>query len=263
MGNEYVDWSEVIEALRRWAFAFAISPEELPQALARVLDYSLKAAFVLAVIMVVRRLPLIRETMREFNEGRGRIWDLRNTVSDLQRLAPEIKLMADRFELLKETVDTIREQNIQAQLQSTAERTDSGADGEIIEEGRERAAPEQGPLPPGQLGQVDVNWSKLQRFFLRNARRLQAKVEAISDGRTRAAYDRIGWRRPRRIARRLMENDLISGSAADASMKLIETFNKYKRRHVAVPDEVIGAMEVLDRQLERDIGPAPADEEPE
>jgi hypothetical protein len=257
-----VDWSEVIATLWRWVSAFAVTPEELPQLLARVFDYALKAGIVIAVVMVLRRLPLIRATLQEFNEGRGRIWDLRNTVSDLQRLGPEIQAMADRFEQLKATVETIREQNIDLQLESTAERTDDGASDVVPEEAAPaEVAPGQRAAASRQRVTEDANWSELRRLFLRNARRLQAKVETIADGRTRAAYDRIGWKRPRRIVNRLRSGDLISGSAADASLRLIETFNRFKPRHAAVPEEVVGAMLVLDRQLEGDIGPAPPDDE--
>src|SRR5436190_22857188 len=122
-----VDWTGLFESIYPWLLAFfSFTPDELPGLIARVFDYGLKLAFVLAVIMALRRLPLIKDTMREFNEGRGRIWDLKNTVNDLQRLEPVVKSMADRFERLSEVVEIIREQNIEAQLESTVERTDNG-----------------------------------------------------------------------------------------------------------------------------------------
>ena len=63
------------------------------------------------------------------------------------------------------------------------------------------------------------------------------------------------------MVKKLKEEGLISAEVAQASLKLIERFNSFKPRHSAVPDEIVGAMEVLDRQLEKDLGPAPADEE--
>lgn len=179
--------------------------------------------------------------------------DLKNTVNDLQRLEPVIKSMADRFERLSEVVEIIREQNIEAQLESTVERTDNGLGDQTLTEQPAEA--------PRQRVTDDANWGKLRRFFLRNARRLQAKVENITDGRTRGAYDRIGWKRPRLMVKKLGEDGLVGEKDARASLDLIETFNRFKPRHSAVPDEVIGAMEVLDRQLEQNLGPAPADDE--
>ena len=63
------------------------------------------------------------------------------------------------------------------------------------------------------------------------------------------------------MVEKLKAEGLIPGQAARASLKLIEQFNRYKPRHSAVPDEVVGPMEVLDQQLELDLGPAPPDEE--
>jgi hypothetical protein len=244
-----VDWAIYLDKLWPWVAAFAIAPDELPNLIGQIIKYALLIVAAYAVIKTLGNLPLIKETMREFNLGRGRIWDLKNTVDDLRRLEPVMKSMADRFERLNENVEIIRKQNIDAQLESTVERTDNGPVDTAATAGvRQRVTD-------------DANWVKLRRLFLRNARRLQVKVESISDGRTRNAYDRIGWKRPRRIARRLKENGLISVADAEASLKLIETFNRFKPRHTAVPDEVIGAMEVLDRQLEQDLGSAPADEE--
>jgi hypothetical protein len=63
------------------------------------------------------------------------------------------------------------------------------------------------------------------------------------------------------MVERLRDDGLISAPVAEASLKLIERFNAFKPRHSAVPDGVVGAMEVLDLQLEQDLGPAPPDEE--
>ena len=59
----------------------------------------------------------------------------------------------------------------------------------------------------------------------------------------------------------MREGGLISNEFAQASLGLIDRFNTFKPRHSAVLDEVVGAMEVLDHQLEQDLGPAPGDEE--
>jgi hypothetical protein len=56
------------------------------------------------------------------------------------------------------------------------------------------------------------------------------------------------------------EGELISAEDALASIRLIDSLIAYKRRR-SVPDEVIGAMEVLDRQLDQNLGPAPPDDE--
>jgi hypothetical protein len=248
-----VYWAAFLDGVWPWVSAFAITPDDLPRVIGEMAKYGLLIAAVYTAIRALGNLPLIKETMHEFNVGRGRIWDLKNTVDDLQRLEPVIKLMAERFERLAESVEIIRKQNIEAQLESTAERTDNGEDDRVEQ-------PEATAGTPLRV-RDDANWVKLRRFFLRNARRLQSKVEEIGDGRTRGAYDRIGWKRPRLMVEKLREGRLISAEAAQASLQLIERFNAFKPRHHLVPDEVVGALEVLDRQLEKELGPAPSDEE--
>lgn len=69
-----IDWSELFEKIYPWVAAFFFfTPDDLPGLIARVFDYGLKLAVVWAVIKTLRNLPLIKDTMREFNEGRGRI----------------------------------------------------------------------------------------------------------------------------------------------------------------------------------------------
>lgn len=250
---------QLFDRIYPWVFAFAITPDDLPNLIGQIIKYGLLIAAAWAAIITLQRLPLIKETMREFNLGRGRIWDLKNTVDDLQRLEPVIKSMADRFERLSEAVEIIRKQNIEAQLESTAERTDNGSTEPPPDQ--PAAQPIDQPAEAPRRVADDANWLELRRLFLRNARRLQAKVEGISDGRTRGAFDRIGWKRPRLMVKKLEQEGLVSAEDAQASLKLIERFNAFKPRHSAVPDEVIGAMEVLDRQFEQNLGPAPADEE--
>jgi hypothetical protein len=245
----------LVDKLRPWVYAFAVTPEQLPDLIWQIIKYGLIATALLTAIMVLRRLPLIKETMREFNLGRGRIWDLKNTVDDLQRLEPVMRSMTERFERLSEIVEIIRKQNIDAQLESSVERPGNG-----LGAAAEVQAPEPVPDQPGAADRERANRAELTRFYFRNARRLQAKVDNITDGRIRGVYDRIGWKRPRLMIEKMREGGLISAEDAKASTDQIEHFYAFRKKR-SVPDEVIGAMEVLDRQLEQGLGPAPADEE--
>lgn len=249
------DWKAVWDAIYPWIVAFYFEPHELPGLIASAFEKFLKFLIVIAVIMTVRRAKLLKELMVAFNEGRGRIWDLKNTVADLQRLEPVMKSMADRFERLSEVVEVIKEQNVEAQLESSVERTDNGV------EDAPNTTTNGGTVAQRARIKDDANWTKLRRLYLRNARRLQAKVDSLPDGRTRNSYYRIGWKRPRLIVQKLVDDQVVTGPVGKASLSLIEEFNAYKSRHSAVPDEVIGAMEVLDRQLEVELGAAPPDEE--
>jgi hypothetical protein len=59
---------------------------------------------------------------------------------------------------------------------------------------------------------------------------------------------------------KMREGGLISAEDAKASIDQIEHFYAFRKKR-SVPDEVIGAMGVLDVQLQQNLGPAPPDDE--
>lgn len=201
---------------------------------------------VLAVIGCLRRLKLIREIISEFNNARGPIWDLRETINDLTQLEPAIRQLSGQMGLLDAKVDAARKQVAELQVESVSGRTEE-ADGV--------------GQPNGQLGQAaastdeeaDRNWEKLREFWRRNTRRIEYVIEQIPDGRTRIAYDRLPRTSYRRIVNKLQGAKLISPAAANASQELIDLFNSYRPKNRRVPNSIVGTLELLDRQLDREL----------
>ncbi len=199
----------------------------------------------MSVIGMLVKLKTIREIIREFNEARGPIWDLRQTINQLTDLKPVIQQVGEQMALLDAKIESARKQVAELQLQSVSGRTD---DAELSP---------QSPLSPNLNGSasamVDGNWEKLRDRWRRNTQRLEYIIEKIEDGRSRIAYDRISRTNYRLVIDKLEEATLITRAAANASRELVELSIPTDRKNRKVPDSVIGAVELLDRQLESEI----------
>lgn len=201
---------------------------------------------VFAVIGCLRKLNVIREIIKGFNESRGPIWDLRQTINDLKGLEPIIHKLGDQMALLDEKVDAARKQVAELQVESASERTEE-AD-ELVT----------APTGTGQQVQsptelANENWETLRDYWRRNTKRIEYVIDQIPDGRTRLAYDRMPRTGYRSIVNKLQGAKLITPAAANASRELIELFNRYRPKNRKVPDELIGPLEVLDKQLNQEL----------
>src|SRR5262249_13794898 len=123
------------------------------------------------------------------------------------------------------------------------------------------------PTPPPGLPpsaplrrRADSNWEELRKLWYANTGRLEAVIEKIADGRKKLKYDRMPRTNYSRIINALASDELISEPAKDASIKLNNTFMSFKRSQ-QIPDDAIGALKVLDRQLDEEIGKAPPDDD--
>jgi hypothetical protein len=201
---------------------------------------------VFAVIGCLRKLSVIREIIRLFNESRGPIWDLRQTINDLKGLEPIIHKLGNQMALLDEKVDAARKQVAVLQVESASERTDEAEEFVVAP-----ASTDQREQTPAEM--ANENWEKLRDYWRRNTKRIEYVIEQIPDGRTRLAYDRMPRTGYRSIITKLQGAKVITPAAANASRELIELFNRYRPKNRKVPDELIGPLEVLDKQLDQEL----------
>ena len=100
---------------------------------------------------------------------------------------------------------------------------------------------------------ANENWEKLRDYWRRNTKRIEYIIDQIPDGRTRLAYDRMPRTGYRSIVNKLQGAKHITPAAANASRELIELFNRYRPKNRKVPDELIGPLDVLDKQLDHEL----------
>ncbi len=201
---------------------------------------------VFAVIGCLRKLNVIREIIKGFNESRGPIWDLRQTINDLKGLEPIIHKLGDQMALLDEKVDAARKQVAELQVESASERTEEA-------EELATAPASTGPRIQSPTEVANENWETLRDYWRRNTKRIEHVIDQIPDGRTRLAYDRMPRTGYRSIVNKLQGSKLITPAAANASRELIELFNRYRPKNRKVPDELIGPLQVLDKQLDQEL----------
>ena len=208
---------------------------------------------IVALLGCLFRLGMIRRIISDFREARGPIWDLRNTVNQLNELEPIMRSLAEQVALMDERVEAWGKQVAELQVEAASLRTDAtdnapgpGIDGPGIALVEVR--------PAGDLHE-EANWLALRDFWRRNTLRLEYVIDQISDGRKKIAFDRLPRTNYERIINRLQGQRLISAAAANASRALNELFYSYRPRNRAVPDEVIGSLRVLDHPLDRELVP--------
>lgn len=218
-------------AIRSWPWADIRSVAEL----------ALYYLTVIAILGCLMRLNAIGRILRDFREARGPLWELKTTVSDLKDLEPAIQLLGDK-------VEAARKQVVELQAERISTRSDTN-EAEGIDQADETEAP--APAEPG----ADRNWLQLREYWQRNRKRVEYIIDQIEDGRTKLAYDRLPRTNYRRILNKLQGQRFITAAAANASRELNDLFNKYRPRNQTIPDEVIGSLQVLDRQLDQELVP--------
>ena len=203
---------------------------------------------VLAVLGCLLRLGAIGRILRDFREARGPLWELQNTVTHLRELEPAMRDLGAQVALIDGKVDAARRQVTELQAENMSMRSDAGDEGvDATNDGTE--------LDQLAVKAEDMNWIKLREVWQRNRKRIEYAIDQIKDGRTKLAYDRIPRTSYKRILNKLQGQRFISAAAANASRDLIDLFNKYRPRNRTIPDEVIGALRVLDDLLDRELVP--------
>lgn len=200
-----------------------------------------------AAFGVLRKLKTVRDIVADIRHARSPIWDLRDTVDQLDKLEPIIKdfktleplirKLGEDVPLLFEKVDASNKKLNEIQLDSVGARTE--------------AEPSPGPANGTFSAVADEDrWPELQEYWRRNTRRLEFVIENIPDGRTRLAFDRMSRNNYKSIIDRLEAGGYIQKASANGSRALIELFNSYRPRNRKTTAAVIEPLAVLDRQLD-------------
>lgn len=211
----------------------------------------------LAVIGGLLRIKIIAATLRHFLEARGPLWALQNSVSGLQNLEPTLNSLNQKVEFLGKTFAAFDEKLVAAQKQiaalqveSVSNRTDAFDAEEVVAE------------PEFEIGAAQTqeeheehNWQALRSYWRQNAERIEFIIDAIPDGRRKAAYDRLPRTGYDRIISRLETDGLISKAASEASLELNKLFNSYRPRNRLVPDEIVAGLAQLSKQLDLELAP--------
>jgi hypothetical protein len=209
----------------------------------------------LAFAAALAQLKTISKLVSDFIVARGPIYALGTTILDAKASAAILAREADRLSQLGPTIREISERIEQtfaqvASLQRLAvsERTDA-------------EAPAVGPVVAAQPSNEDKNWDRLRELWNNNGERLDNVIERIDDKRRRGKFQRMPRTNYPAIINSLGDEGYISDAARRASLDLHTAFMSYKPRNRKIPDSAVGAVEVLDRMLEKELGPPiPVDE---
>lgn len=232
-------------AIMEWAIYIRALPwNDIKEALNLGLYYLV----VLVAIGALLRLKTIAQVLRDFLQARGPLWALQQTVAQLKELEPSILNLQAQVALMDDRLEAAAKQVTELQAETISSRSDA-EDGEA----------DIGDVPvvasAPRTEEQDHNWNALREYWQRNRKRIEYVIDRIGDGRTRLAYDRLPRTSYTRIIHKLQGQKLITAAAANASKELIETFNRYRPRNKSIPDEVIGALAILDAQLEKELIP--------
>ncbi len=202
----------------------------------------------LVAIGALLRLNTIAQVLRDFLQARGPLWALQQTVAQLKELEPSILNLQAQVALMDDRLEAAAKQVTELQAETISSRSDA-------DEGDADLGDTPVVVTAPRSEEQDHNWNALRDYWQRNRRRIEYTIEQIGDGRTRLAYDRLPRTSYTRIIHKLQGQKLITAAAANASKELIETFNRYRPRNKSIPDEVIGALAILDAQLEKELVP--------
>jgi hypothetical protein len=214
---------------------------------------ALAIAALAAVFKVLRRLPEIRETMREFNEGRGRLWDLRQMIYDIREFKPVMEEMKDVLPHIQRMSGEIR--LLQTQLEVTLAKV-----GELQAELSSERSIETDAAAVAAAGSIagenfEENWEQLREFWRRNTKRIEYVIGRIPNKRIRLSYDAMSRRNYKEIINKLEAAGYLGPAAATASRKLIDIFNAFRPQNRPVHDADVQPVRVLDMQLDQAIVP--------
>jgi hypothetical protein len=203
----------------------------------------------IAVFLAAVRIKLVANIMSNFLTARGPIYNLQSTIMKVEDTVQKLSDLQPTFELVNEKVDALQKQLADLQRYTSSERTDPADEGA-------------GPLGTRPLEDDSGNWERLRELWYANTARIEAVIERISDRRRKLRYDRMPRTNYAFIIKALARDGLISEAVEKASIDLNATFLRYRPRNRRIPDDVIGALEVLDKLLAREIGNPPPIDEP-
>jgi hypothetical protein len=235
----------------RWVFdPLRVTIEHLWDNGSRIVRNVSLLLLAVAIFLAVMRIKLVANIMSSFLVARGPIYSLQSTIIKVEETVQKLSDLQPTFELVNEKVDALQKQLADLQRYTSSERTDPGDE-----------PPPVGGALEGRSAQDDSgNWERLRELWYANTARIEAVIERIADRRRKLRYDRMPRTNYTFIIRTLARDGLISEAVEKASIDLNATFLRYRPRNRKISDDVIGALEVLDKLLEKEIGnPPPAD----
>ena len=205
----------------------------------------------IAIFLAAVRIKLVANIMSNFLAARGPIYNLQSTIMKVEDTVQKLSDLQPIFELVNEKVDALQKQLADLQRYTSSERTDPG----------DEPPQDTGTLGARPLEDDSGNWERLRELWYANTARIEAVIERISDRRRKLRYDRMPRTNYASIIKALARDEFISEAVEKASIDLNATFLRYRPRNRRIPDDVIGALDVLDKLLAREIGNSPTADE--
>ena len=194
------------------------------------------AAFGVALLIAMMKIDKVIKLMSDFTQSKGQIFELANTLSSIRDLSQTLSVQSEKMSSLQPVTQSIAAK-IEVALKEIAEL-------------QLTAASDANSTPENQ---EDQNLEVLRSYWRANCRRIDAIRQNIADPDLREKYAGMPRTNYEPIISGLADADIIPDSAKKASLQLNSTFMSYKNRTRAVTDQTIGAMSVLDGQLEVDL----------
>jgi hypothetical protein len=217
-----------------------------------------------ALFVAAMKIHTVYGIVREFNQARSPISELRNSVTgvkdSIDTLTPQMKNLRESAAVLNEHAPTIRElisriDGLQRAIHLVQEEMGSQSGPVAVGD----AAAPQSAAPP--VREDEPNWQELRSIWRRNTQRLEKIIQYRLVGRRRRSYVDVSRSDYPAIMEGLKKDNVLSIAAHAASLELHKLFMSYKPRNRNIPDEVIGSARVLDVQLEELVGSFPVEGE--
>lgn len=243
--------------LKKWLFGFAADAKLAWPEIKSSLELVALMTVSIAAIMGMFRLRTIARVVKDFRHSEGPIQTIQNAAKELQKfgqMEPVVRALGEELKLLGEKIDAAQQQVAEQQRLVASERTEAAPQEVLFQ--LDTAIPD-APATSSIDAALDTNWLELREIWYRNTSRIEAKINSISDGRRKLKYDRIPRYQYNPIISALERDGQINPAVAAAFIELNSTFLRYKPRNRPVPDEIVGVMRVLDRQLEFELAGNP------
>lgn len=246
-----VDWREIAKSGVEFLVGFKTAWPEIKG----VLELAAMILVSSAAIMAMFRLRTIAQVVRDFRHSEGPIETIRNAaerIQDFGRIEPVVKSLSEELKFLGDKIDAAQRQVAEQQRLITSERTEAAPPSDS-------AAPQEEDIPAApslatSITDIDANWIELREIWYRNTTRIETVISSITDGRRKLKYDRLPRYQYNPIIDSLERDGKLSNAAATASKRLNQVFMSFRPRNRPVPDEILGAMRLLDAQLAQEIG---------
>ncbi len=190
-----------------------------------------------AIFLAVARIKTVAKMISDYLEAKGPIQTLGLSVDKIRALEPTIQSTAEKLEdVLRQLGDMQRFEASQPESAVPAVAETTIGTPEVQPDDRK-------------------NWEQLREYWNANGRRLDAAIDRVEDNRKRSRIRQMPKRDYPAIIDSLAAAGAITNASATASRELHALFMSYKNRARTVRDNVVGAAQVFDAQLEKELNP--------